>query len=72
MKIQEQAVASPSGERLDTGQDPGDAWGSRSDGGIAPAFDYMDEDLEEAMIAIGSPVAMGEPPIAPAGPVGRD
>lgn len=72
MIIQEQTGASTAGERPGIDQDPGDAWGSRSDGGIAPAFDYMDEDLEEAMIAIGSPDAMGAPPIAPAGLVGPD
>jgi hypothetical protein len=53
MSIQEHAFASTADDRPGIDSDPGDAWGARADGAIAPAFDYMDEDLEEAMTAIG-------------------
>lgn len=72
MSIQDQTFVSPAGDRPGIGTDPGDAWGSRADGGIAPAFDYMDEDLEEAMIAIGEPEASPGPPMSVEGQPGPD
>ncbi len=54
MRKLDQEFASTVDHRPGIVTDPGDAWGSRADGGIAPAFDYMDEELEEAMIPIGT------------------
>ena len=62
MNMQEQGFASMNGERPGIEADPGDAWGTRAGGGIAPAFDYMDEEIEEAMIAIGGPEAASGTP----------
>lgn len=53
MRMLDQEFASTLDHRPGIVTDPGDAWGSRADGGIAPVFDYMDEEIEEAMIPIG-------------------
>ncbi len=45
MRMLDQEFASTLDHRPGIVTDPGDAWGSRADGGIAPVFDYMDEEI---------------------------
>lgn len=72
MIIQDQASALAAGERSGVDSDRGPSWGARSDGQVALAYEYMDEEIEEAMILIDSPASMSPAPLGPPGHDGRD
>lgn len=61
MSIDKQDILSAADHQPGVEADPGDVWGSREDGGIGPVFDYMDEEIEEAMIPIGKSEASSGP-----------